>query len=135
MGRRRSFTGSQVSLDAFRYRTSSLAESHIESVILAKFVESVQRCPDQNARAALKVLCDLYALDRIWNDIGTYRNVDYVAPNKAKAIHKHVEHLCFQVRNIAGELVDAFDLPDHITRAPMAMQSEAYSQYTQYVGF
>ncbi|KAK7358954.1 hypothetical protein VNO77_00896 [Canavalia gladiata] len=113
----------------------TLAESHIESVILAKFIEAVQSCPDPSSQAALKLVCDLYALDRIWNDIGTYRNVDYVAPNKAKAIHKLTDYLSFQVRNIAKELVDAFDLPNHTTRAPIAMQSEAYSQYTQYVGF
>ncbi|KAH7860773.1 hypothetical protein Vadar_017826 [Vaccinium darrowii] len=115
----------------------TLAESHIESVILAKFIESVQSCPDPSTRAALKLVCDLYALDRIWNDKGTYRNVDYVAPNKAKAIHKLTEYLSFQVRNVAKELVDAFDLPDEVTRAPIGMQStaEAYSQYTQYVGF
>ncbi|KAA0036009.1 hypothetical protein IC582_017111 [Cucumis melo] len=113
----------------------TLAESHIESVILAQFIEAIQRCPNANTQATLKLVCDLYALDRIWNDIGTYRNVDYVAPNKAKAIHKLTEYLCFQVRNIAQELVDAFDLPDHVTRAPIAMQSNAYSQYTQYVGF
>ncbi|KAJ4841530.1 Acyl-coenzyme A oxidase 2, peroxisomal [Turnera subulata] len=113
----------------------TLAESHIESVILAKFIDAVNNCPDPSSRAALKLVCDLYALDRIWNDIGTYRNVDYVAPNKAKAIHKLTEYLCFQVRNIAGELVNAFDLPDHVTRAPIAKQSEAYAHYTQYVGF
>ncbi|KAE8637147.1 acyl-coenzyme A oxidase, peroxisomal [Cucumis sativus] len=113
----------------------TLAESHIESVILAQFIEAIQRCPNANTQATLKLVCDLYALDRIWNDIGTYRNVDYVAPNKAKAIHKLTEYLCFQVRNVAQELVDAFDLPDHVTRAPIAMQSNAYSQYTQYVGF
>ncbi|KAF2284069.1 hypothetical protein GH714_018777 [Hevea brasiliensis] len=113
----------------------TLAESHIESVILAKFIEAVQNCPDVSSRAALKLACDLYALDRIWNDIGTYRNVDYVAPNKAKAIHKLTEYLSFEVRNIARELVDAFDLPDRVTRAPIAMQSEAYAQYTQHVGF
>jgi len=39
------------------------------------------------------------------------------------------------VRNVARELVDAFDLPDYVTRAPIAMRSGAYSQYTQYVGF
>ncbi|CBI23497.3 unnamed protein product, partial [Vitis vinifera] len=152
-------------LDAFRYRTSrllqsvavrlrkhsktlgsfgawnrclnhllTLAESHIESVILAKFIEAVQSCPEET-RVTLKLVCDLYALDRIWNDIGTYRIVDYVAPNKAKAIHKLTEYLSFQLRNVAGELVDAFNLPDHVTRAPIAMQSEAYSQYTQHVGF
>ncbi|XP_024017555.1 acyl-coenzyme A oxidase, peroxisomal [Morus notabilis] len=113
----------------------TLAESHIESVILAKFIDAVQSCPDTSSRAALKLVCDLYALDRIWKDIGTYRNVDYVAPNKAKAIHKLTEYLSFQVRNIATELVDAFDLPDQVTRAPIAMKSEAYAQYTQFVGF
>ncbi|KAK4256699.1 hypothetical protein QN277_006389 [Acacia crassicarpa] len=112
----------------------TLAESHIESVILAKFIESVESCSDPSSKAALKLVCDLYALDRIWNDIGTYRNVDYVAPNKAKAIQKLTTYLSFQVRNIARELVDAFDLPDHVTRAPIAMQS-AYSEYTQFVGF
>ncbi|EPS69661.1 hypothetical protein M569_05102, partial [Genlisea aurea] len=115
----------------------TLAESHIESVILAKFIDAVKSCPDASSRTALKLLCDLYALDRIWNDIGTYRNVDYVAPNKAKAIHKLVEYLCFQVKNIAKELVDAFDLPDYVTRAPIGMQAaeDAYTVYTQYAGF
>lgn len=47
-------------------------------------------CPDPSSRAALKLVCDLYALDRIWNDIGTYRNVDYMAPNKAK-VFEHLE--------------------------------------------
>ncbi|CAN8255070.1 unnamed protein product [Cochlearia groenlandica] len=88
----------------------TLAESHIESVILAKFIDAVQKCTDQSARAALKLVCDLYAVDRIWNDIGTYRNVDYVAPNKAK-------------------------VPYHVTRAPIAMQSHAYAHYTQVIGF
>ncbi|KAJ4967201.1 hypothetical protein NE237_019050 [Protea cynaroides] len=113
----------------------TLAESHIESVILAKFIEAVQSCPEENTRAALKLVCDLYALDRIWKDIGTYRNVDYVAPNKAKAIHKLTEYLSFQVKNIARELVDGFDLPDYVIRAPIAMRSEPYAQYTKYVGF
>jgi acyl-CoA oxidase len=113
----------------------TLAESHIESVILAKFIKVVQSCPDASARAALKLVCDLYALHQIWNDIGTYRNVDYVSPNKAKAIHKLTEYLSFQVRTVAKELVDAFDLPDQVTRAPIAMQSEAYAKYTEYVGF
>ncbi|KAG9451578.1 hypothetical protein H6P81_011543 [Aristolochia fimbriata] len=113
----------------------TLAESHIESVILAKFIDAVQSCQDKNTRAVLKLVCDLYALDRIWNDIGTYRNVDYVAPNKAKAIKKLTEYLSFQVKNVARELIDGFDLPDEVTRAPIAKQSDPYGQYTQNVGF
>lgn len=52
-------------------------------------------CPDASSRAALKLVCDLYAMDRIWNDIGTYRNVDYMAPNKAKVFKQTVkENYC-----------------------------------------
>ncbi|XP_047325220.1 acyl-coenzyme A oxidase 2, peroxisomal-like [Impatiens glandulifera] len=73
----------------------TLSESHIETVILTKFIEAVQSCPDENSRAGLKLVCDLYALDRIWNDIGTYRNIDYVAPNKAKV--KTNKKMIFQI--------------------------------------
>jgi acyl-CoA oxidase len=117
-------------------------------------------CPDEKTRQVLKLVCDLYTLDRIWTDIGTYGNVDYVAPNKAKvcachsytatsqgteldsdtafslqAIHKLTDYLSYQVRLVARELVDAFDLPDLIICAPIGMQSGAYAQYTQHVGF
>ena len=52
-----------------------------------------------------------------------------------QAIHKLVDYLSYQVRLVARELVDAFDVPDQIIRAPIGMQSEAYAQYTQGVGF
>jgi hypothetical protein len=42
------------------------------------------RCEDKQTRKVLNMVRDLYALDRIWKDIGTYRNQDYIAPNKAK---------------------------------------------------
>eukprot|EP01018_Ginkgo_biloba_P038487 Gb_06285 [translate_table: standard] len=113
----------------------TLAESHIESVILAKFIEAVNSCKDRNTRAALKLVCDLYALQRIWNDIGSYRNVDYVAPNKAKAILRLTEYLSFEIRSVARELVDAFGIPDFVLRAPIGMQSGQYMEYTNYVGF
>ncbi|KAL2652065.1 hypothetical protein R1flu_020193 [Riccia fluitans] len=113
----------------------TLAESHIESVILAKFNEAVKRCEDPDARKLLRLLRDLYALDRIWNDIGTFRNQDYVAPNKAKAIHKQVEILCAETRQVAGQLVDAFGIPDSLLRAPIGLQSGQYTEYTHYVGF
>lgn len=57
--------------------------------------------------------------------------------SKLQAIHKLSEYLSFQVKNVAKEVVDAFDIPDYVTRAPIGMQAteEAYSQYTQFAGF
>ncbi|KAK1392762.1 hypothetical protein POM88_011818 [Heracleum sosnowskyi] len=116
---------STFQLDAFRYRTSRLLhsaamrlqkhtktlESHIESVILETFIRAVERCPDPSSRAALKLI--------------------------SKAIHKLTEYLSFQVRNVARELVDAFDIPDFVIRAPIGKQTpvEVYSEYRQHIGF
>ncbi|CAI7932679.1 unnamed protein product [Closterium sp. NIES-54] len=100
-----------------------LAESHVESVILARFIKAVERCEDKACKSALKTMCDLYALERIWGDIGTYRNEDYVAPNKAKAIHRLVEFLCYEARGMAKELVDSFGIPDDLLKAPIGLQS------------
>lgn len=48
-----------------------------------------------------------------------------------------MEYLCFQVRNIAKELIDGFDIPEYVIRAPIALQDaeEAYSQYAHNAGF
>lgn len=113
----------------------TLAESHIESVILAKFSEAVERCEDRQTRKVLNMVRDLYALDRIWKDIGTYRNQDYIAPNKAKAIHRLVEYLSFELKGVAGSLVDGFGIPDALLRAPIGLKSGQYAEYTQHVGF
>lgn len=113
----------------------TLAESHIESVILAKFNEAIERCEDRQTRKVLNMVRDLYALDRIWKDIGTYRNQDYVSPNKAKAIHRLVEYLSYELKGAAGSLVDGFGIPDALLRAPIGLQSGQYSEYSHYVGF
>ena len=117
----------------------ALANSHVESVVLAQFVAAVGRCEDAGAKAQLKSLCDLYALERIWHDIGAWRNDDFVAPAKAKAIHRLVEALCLDARGHAAALVDAFGLPDHILRAPIGLavhaQADMYAEYLNSVGF
>jgi acyl-CoA oxidase len=86
---------------------------------------------------SLKALADLFALDRIYNEI-IFRNDDYIAPEKAKAIQRLIEALCSEVRGVAVPLVDAFAIPDHILRAPIGLSTTAvdpYSEYLAAVGF
>jgi len=52
-----------------------------------------------------------------------------------QAIHKREEYLSYKGWGVARENVDAFDLPDLGIKVPTGMTSEAYEQYTQYVGF
>lgn len=119
----------------------SLAHAHIEAVIAEKFIKAVRECKDLSVKPALRNLCDLYCLSRIWDDIGRFSMEDYVAPSKARAIQKLVIKLCAEVRQDALLLVDSFGIPDHILRAPIALQGNVnsapdyYDAYLRAVGF
>jgi acyl-CoA oxidase len=67
---------------------------------------------------AVQAMADLFALQRIQQDI-LFRNDDYVAPEKAKAIKRMIEKLCSELRGVCCPLVDAFAIPDFILRAPI----------------
>jgi acyl-CoA oxidase len=52
-----------------------------------------------------------------------------------QAIHRLVEYLSFELRGVAGVLVDGFGIPDALLRAPIGLQSGQYSEYSHHVGF
>lgn len=115
-----------------------LANAHVESVMLEAFLQAVRRCIDPDCRKALKALCDLFALKCISSDV-LFRNDEYVAPSKAKAIQRLIEDLCSDLRGVAVPLVNAFAIPDHILRAPIGLSTGAavdmYKEYLQAAGF
>jgi acyl-CoA oxidase len=116
----------------------ALSRAHIESVMLDAFLKAVEMCPDADCRRALKAMADLFALQRIHADV-MFRNEDYIAPEKEKAIRKMIEHLCGELRGVAVPLVDSFGIPDHILRAPIGLSSmdgfDPYGEYLSSIGF
>ena len=60
--------------------------------------------------ASSQAMADLFALQRIHADV-LFRNDDYVAAEKAKAIGRLLEQLRRVVREQAVPLVDAWNLP------------------------
>ena len=110
----------------------ALARAHVESVALDASLAAVRACVDPDCRKSLKAMADLFALDRIYNDI-VFRNDDYIAPEKAKAIARTVEKLCAELRGVAVPLVDAFAIPDHVLRAPIALSTGAHDPYGEYL--
>ncbi|KAK9869050.1 hypothetical protein WJX84_008987 [Apatococcus fuscideae] len=116
-----------------------LARSHVESLILDANLKAVSACPDPECRKSLKALADLFALQRIHDDI-LFAHADYVAPDKAKAIQRLIEQLCSELRGVALPLVDAFAIPDHILRAPIGLSAsqqhgQQYNEYLAAVGW
>mmetsp|Transcript_20899 Transcript_20899/g.54588 ORF Transcript_20899/g.54588 Transcript_20899/m.54588 type:complete len:668 (+) Transcript_20899:353-2356(+) len=114
----------------------ALANAYVESVMLEKFVQKVQSVQDPDCKKALKALCDIFALTRIQSDI-LFRNDDYVAPAKAKAINRLIINLCSELRYIAVPLVDTFMIPDHVLRAPIgkSQRNDLYHDYLTSLGF
>jgi acyl-CoA oxidase len=87
------------------------ARAWVDLVVLEEFDRAVQGCDDPALRAVLDRLCSLYALHRIEAERGWFQEHGRLTPQRSKAVIKHVNGLCAQVREDAELLVDAFGVP------------------------
>ena len=111
------------SYDAFndcQYHFVQAAFAYVERVVIEQFVEAVDNCEDENLKAVLKQLCDLFALWQIEKNKGWYLEQGYLEGVKTKAIRNQVNQLCADLRQNAVALVDAFNIPDACLAAPIA---------------
>ncbi len=98
----------------------SLADAHAKRLVLEQFIAIESRIeePEVNQLTALRQLCGLHFLesDRAW-----FLEQNYIEGAKSKAIRTEVNQLCAEIRPSAVGLVDAFDIPDTILRAPIGL--------------
>lgn len=103
------------SFDAFnqtQYHLVNVGHAYIERVILEQFIKQVKQTKDKACKTVLKKLCDLFALSQIEKNRGWYLEHGYMEGVKTKAIRKLVNQLCWETRQEAVPLVDAFKIPD-----------------------
>lgn len=113
------------SFDAFNVVQHHLVQvgfAYIERIILEQFIEQVNRTTDKGCQKILKKLCQLFALSQIDKNKGWYLENDYMEGVKTKAIRKMVNQLCWDIRQEAVPLVDAFKIPDYCLAAPVAIK-------------
>jgi acyl-CoA oxidase len=111
------------SFDAFNVAQHHLVNvgfAYVERVILEKFIEQVEQTKDAGCKTVLKKLCDLFALSQIDKNKGWYLEQDYMEGVKTKAIRKLINQLCWDVRQEAVPLTDAFKIPESCLAAPIA---------------
>jgi acyl-CoA oxidase len=104
------------------------ARAHMATVLLEAFQRAVQACEDENLREVLKLLCDLYALDELESDRAFFMEHGRLSGPRCKAITREVNRLCDEVRHCAGELVDAFGIPDEVLGAPIGLADASAAQ-------
>jgi acyl-CoA oxidase len=113
------------SFDAFNVCQHHLVEvgfAYIERIILEKFIEQVSNTKNEGCKAVLKKLCDLFALSQLNKNKGWYLEQGYMEGVKTKAIRKMVNQLCWEVRQDAVPLTDAFNIPESCLAAPIAVR-------------
>ncbi|MEV7565422.1 acyl-CoA dehydrogenase family protein [Streptomyces tanashiensis] len=96
----------------------ALAHAHVERLVLEAFVDVVRALPDHGNKAALGLLCDLFALSTIEADRGWFMEHGRLTVQRSKAISREVNDLCRKVRPLAVDLVEAWGIPPEMLRAP-----------------
>lgn len=122
---RKLIKGGMDSFDAFNVSQHHLIQvgwAHIERVILEQFQLQVERTTDPGCKAVLKKLCNLFALSQLEKNRGWYLETGYMEGPKTKAIRKLVNQLCWDIRQEAVPLVNAFNIPDVLLGAPIAVR-------------
>jgi acyl-CoA oxidase len=113
------------SFDAFNVSQHHLVQvgfAYVERIVLQQFQLAVERTQDRGCRTVLKKLCDLFALSQLDKNKGWYLEQGYMEGVKTKAIRKLVNQLCWEIRQDAVPLVDAFNIPDKLLSAPIAVK-------------
>jgi len=119
-------TDGMDSFDAFNVSQRHLIDvgtAYVERIILEQFLKQIERTKDERCKAVLTELCQLFALSHLENNRGWFLESGYMEPAKTKAIRKLVNQLCWNIRQEAVPLVDAFRIPDSCLGAPIAVQS------------
>lgn len=114
------------SFDAFNVSQHHLVQvgfAYIERIVLEKFIEQVNNTSDKNCQSILKKLCALFALSQIDKNKGWYLEQGYMGGMKTKAIRKLLNQLCWDVRQEAVPLVNAFAIPDSCLAAPIVINN------------
>jgi acyl-CoA oxidase len=113
------------SFDAFNVTQHHLVQvgfAYIERIILEKFIEQIKQTKEEGCKTILKKLCQLFALSQIDKNKGWYLENGYMEGVKTKAVRKMVNQLCWEIRQEAVPLVDAFKIPDSCLAAPIAIR-------------
>lgn len=114
------------SFDAFNVCQHHLVQvgfAYIERIILEKFIEQVEQTTNEGCKVVLKKLCDLFALSQLNKNKGWYLEQGYMEGVKTKAIRRMVNQLCWEIRQDAVPLTDAFKIPESCLAAPIAKRT------------
>lgn len=114
--------GGMDSYDAFLHvqvHLIDMASAYIDRIVLERFIATIDEQEDESVTEILTSLKNLYALHRMEENKGWYLEHDYISGSKSLAINKLVQKLCKELKEESQHLVDAFDIPKHMTETAL----------------
>jgi len=110
------------SFDAFniaQHHLINVGQAYLERVVLEQFQIQIENTKEEGSKNILSKLCQLYALSTIEKNASWYLEQGYMEGVKTKAIRKAVNQLCWETRQSAVPLVNAFNIPESCLSAPI----------------
>ncbi|TRW24369.1 acyl-CoA oxidase [Flavobacterium zepuense] len=89
-----------------------IADSYLDRVVLEQFQIKLQETEDESLKEVLSQLYNLFALNKIEEHKAWYLEQGYMEGVKTKAVRKLVSQLCWEIRQDAVPLVNAFNIPE-----------------------
>lgn len=111
--------------DAFnvaQHQMIDVGKAYLDRIVLEQFLTKIEAVEDENSKAMLSKLAQLFALHKIEENKAWYLENNYLEPVKSKAIRKMVNQLCWEIRPDAVALVDGFGIPEACLAAPIAQK-------------
>ncbi len=99
---------------------SKLAKSYVDRICFEKFLEKIQQEQNSSVKHMLTLVCQLFALCKIEQNLGFYLTHKFLSPARAKEVPDEVEKLCAELRPYAKVLAFSMGIPKFMVElAPM----------------
>lgn len=102
----------------------SCAHAYTERAVGEAFLDAVADADPDEAKM-LETLAALFGMQAVFDDVGWFLEQSYIAPNKARAVRTELNTLCEEVRDQALHLVEAFEIPESLLGAPIALGEQS----------
>jgi len=101
----------------------TLARAHVDRIAMEASVAALAGSPEDEGKDLVADVVTLYGLATLEKHRAWYLETGYFEPAKSEAVRREVNRRCRELAPRAVELVDAFQIPDELIRAPIGVGS------------
>ncbi|MDE2806339.1 MAG: acyl-CoA dehydrogenase family protein [Gemmatimonadota bacterium] len=101
----------------------TLARAHVDRIAMEASVAALAGSPEDEGKDLVTDVVTLYGLATLEKHRAWYLETGYFEPAKSEAVRSEVNRRCRELAPRAVELVDAFQIPDELIRAPIGVGS------------